>query len=59
MEDEKEVWKGGVECLGGINYLHKICIGEAPIWEVAYEVSEASRELPAGLEMTREAGLPF
>ena len=30
-----------------------------PIWGGAYEASEESRELPAGLEMTREAGLPF
>ena len=51
--------RDGVEFVGGINYQHKICIGEAPIWGGAYEVSEASRELPAGLEMTREAGLPF
>jgi len=49
-----------VECVGSINYQHKICIGEAPIWGGgAYEVSEASRELPAGLEMTRKAGLNF
>ena len=36
----------------------QIYIGEAPVWG-AYEASEASRELPAGQEMTREAGLLF
>ena len=30
-----------------------------PPFHTPYEVSEASRELPAGLEITREAGLPF